>query len=1274
MVRHALTRRFINGEQLREALLIQQRLAAAGQPNDLLGILRAQALRPDQIPELTRVYQNALSPTPLEDSRPTGHGYRPLPEEPEIPSDVLADSHELMRRPPEDDPEPVKEFLRASGEDATLADSPLQQSLSATRSLTMPERIGEYRVICELARGAFGIVYRGHSLELDRPVAIKVLRDADIATDEEIERFQIEARAAARLRHPNIVGIHRVGRDQDRHYLVMDLVEGETLKTRIAREGRLDDGTAARLTERLSVALQYAHTHQILHRDLKPSNVLIDKHDEPFITDFGLAKDVREGARELTVTGDVMGTPAYMPPEQAAGDSDHIDRRSDVYSLGATLYDMLTGARPFSGPTALGIMDAVLNEEPPTPRSLCPEVSRDLETICLKCLEKEPEARYGSADLLGDDLRRFLAGEPILARPLSPLGRGWRWVKRNRAISAAGALLVALVMGGGGGFVLWQAAVEQERRAQAIQREQALRDEVGALLDSIEGNSERTSEDVRRVYYALIQHSEPAAIEIMISRLDNVSEMLQGVVRDTYLEATDLSEDEVKAGHTALRDLPSAVDALVALTPGESVSETATETLGRAALVIEVRERARFRANNLSRRPTIKALIASRQGALAGPIAAARVLSHALGQIEHPGAVECLARHLAAERDPTRAIAAGQSLTRLGGARAQSLLLWSRDLHGRSSFYWRSVKRGLKSIDESLDQSLGAASNHVERAEAQYDKGEFRACETSASGAIGLDDSDARAWTLRGKARYQLKDYEGARTDAQRSVQLDPEDTQGWAFLGLAHDKLGKRDSAKTAYTRGLEMAPDDPLLLRLRASVLTDLHDWSAALSDANRAIELRPTDDRAWGTRGRLHHARRHFDAAESDYRRAIDVNPDSYSAWLNLATTRWALGDFAQAESDAGRALDLAQGNSEHAAEVLTNRAVFHQAQGNYEAALRDLDDALIRAPNNANALATRGSLRGVLGRTESAIADLTRALDLSPTLVDAWMNRGLFRARKGDGRGARADLDEAIRRDPNLSHAIAQRGLLRMAAGDRDGAVRDLDEAARVGPLNPTVWLSYGRLHAFYGDLPRAVKNYSRGLKLEPNNLTLLEGRADAYERQGARAAAVSDYNKALSIAPRNAPILDRRARLYASAGDLQSALKDYDTIVLLASDDPSAWLARAAVRGLLGDAKGAALDAENATRLAPKTPFVWQSRAVLESQWGKHGAALVSIENALTFDAGKDPKLWLSRGQIRERAGDLASALEDYERFLKLAPRSPEAVKLRARVRDLRRRE
>jgi WD40 repeat protein/predicted Ser/Thr protein kinase len=327
-----------------------------------------------------------------------------------------------------------------------------------------PRSFGDYELLEEIAHGGMGIVYKARQVSLDRIVAVKMLLFGPLASPEFVQRFRTEAAAAASLQHPNIVAIHEVGFREGQHFFAMDYVAGRSLAD-IVQDRPLPARRAAGYVKTIAEAIQYAHERGILHRDLKPSNVLIDELDQPRVTDFGLAKRL-EKETDLTLSGQVLGSPNYMAPEQAAARRGQVGKRSDVYSLGAILYHLLTGRAPFAADTVAKTLHQVQNNEPVSPQLLNPGVPCDLATICLKCLEKEPDKRYATAQALADELGRFLNRKPILARPVGRPEKFWRWCRRNPVVATLTAA-VALVFLAGFAGVTWQWTQSEKNRALA---------------------------------------------------------------------------------------------------------------------------------------------------------------------------------------------------------------------------------------------------------------------------------------------------------------------------------------------------------------------------------------------------------------------------------------------------------------------------------------------------------------------------------------------------------------------------------------------------------------------------------------------------------------------------------------------------------------------------------------------------------------------------------------------------------------------------------------
>ncbi|QDT73490.1 Serine/threonine-protein kinase PknB [Lacipirellula limnantheis] len=335
---------------------------------------------------------------------------------------------------------------------------------------------GDYEVESQVARGGMGVVYKARQLTLNRPVALKMILAGHLADDVAIDRFYAEAEAVANLKHPNIVAIHEVGLHEGQHYFSMDYIDGPSLAEWAARRPT-PALQAATLVKTIAEAVHFAHSRGTLHRDLKPSNILIDADNVPHVTDFGLAKTTGSG-RNLTQTGDIMGTPAYMSPEQASGRHDQIGPHSDVYALGAIFYELLTGEPPFQSDNPMAALLKVMEAEPIAPRTRNSAIPPDLETICLKCLEKSPQRRYHSARDLAEDLDRFIRREPIHARPASVARKAASWMRGHPGIlAAATAFTVAALVAG----LLYLAEENAFLRAQqanpALAREPGTRNE-----------------------------------------------------------------------------------------------------------------------------------------------------------------------------------------------------------------------------------------------------------------------------------------------------------------------------------------------------------------------------------------------------------------------------------------------------------------------------------------------------------------------------------------------------------------------------------------------------------------------------------------------------------------------------------------------------------------------------------------------------------------------------------------------------------------------------
>ncbi len=360
------------------------------------------------------------------------------------------------------------------------------------------QRVGRFEVRQRLGAGAFGGVYRAYDPQLDREVALKVPHPGALDSPGRVERFLREAKAAANLRHPNIVPLYESGRDGERYFIASAFIPGTTLAEALEDRQAIDPQWAAKVARALAEALAYAHEQGVVHRDVKPANVMLDGKGQPLLMDFGLASR-KDEASKLTNDGAVLGTPSYMAPEQAGGKSGEAGPAADQYSLGCLFYELLTGQTPFSGAAEVQVFHH-LRTEPPSLQTLNSKTPADLAAVCLRCLEKDPARRFSDCAALAEDLRRWLAGEPTTARPLGPLQRAGRWARRSPALAAAAGMAAAALVAVTAlavGFGVYRSRVALDLRQKQEQTQAAL-DEAQLQRNLAEQNERKAIEAGRK--------------------------------------------------------------------------------------------------------------------------------------------------------------------------------------------------------------------------------------------------------------------------------------------------------------------------------------------------------------------------------------------------------------------------------------------------------------------------------------------------------------------------------------------------------------------------------------------------------------------------------------------------------------------------------------------------------------------------------------------------------------------------------------------------------
>jgi serine/threonine protein kinase/predicted Zn-dependent protease len=940
-----------------------------------------------------------------------------------------------------------------------------------------------YEILGELGRGAMGVVYKARHVRLNRAVALKMILAGAYAGSRDRARFETEAQAIARLQHPHIVQIHEIGEQVGRPFVCLELVQGGSLAQKLA--GRpLPPRQAAELVEMVARAVHYAHEQQVLHRDLKPANVLLAPSDsrrgirfgdsegasyhEPKITDFGLAKllDGEPDSPDGTATHESrtpVGTPPYMAPEQVTitgatqrGSLTGGGRAIDVYALGAILYETLTGRPPFLAATVYETLQQVCALEPVPPRRLQPQVPRDLETICLACLRKDPHRRYATALDVADDLRRFLDGRPIRQRPPAAWEPAWKWARRRPAAATLvvlGALALIAAVVGSSYYLRHREQWARRDAAEHFQRFTRRRDD--ALF--------------RGTLFAASQLAPPdrAASDVKTAR-EAAREALSiaGVIDDgqpAFPESAYLTSDERLELSASCYDMLLMLSQAATQLPPDTTPDEQRRQATEALTTLERAGRLRppTPAYHL-RRAHLLTMLGDQAGALAEQERARTVRSESASDYYFAG-VDQYQRGEIAEaarsfRDALRlqpnhfeaqCFLAICSLNagRPGEARVGLTACIGR----RPDFAWTYLLRGFAAVQEADDAD----------AEADF------------AAAFRLDDSNPvryAAHVNRGLLRMRQGKLEEAISDLQEAVTLRPDEFQAYVTLARAFQRQVRAANAAQAIDTAVRLRPDLAIVYRARGQLRKEWNDLAGSLADFETAARRESNVGRSPAAAddhvecGRIHHLQGRFSDAVAAYDRALAVNPEHAIAYHLRGEALLELNRAAEAE--------------------------------------RSFGESLKRRPAFGPALRARGQARVRLGNFAGAVEDYTEALSLERD-ASVLTHRGWAYCFTDAWKLAEHDFDEAIHLDRRPGDAQVGRGLARVMLGDHRRAVADADEVIRAGkPDRPEMVHNVACVYALAADK-------MRGDATEPDR----EAVAAGYRRQ-----AVAELRKAVGLLP------------------------------------------------------------------------------------------------------------------------------------------------------------
>ncbi|MBN2490414.1 MAG: tetratricopeptide repeat protein [Planctomycetes bacterium] len=946
-----------------------------------------------------------------------------------------------------------------------------------------PEVVGEFRILRPIGEGGMAIVYLAEQRSIGRRVALKVLHRGRLSAGF-VERFRREGKAIGRLEHPHVVKVHSIGEDHGVPYLAMEYIAGDSLERSLHRPDgeephlphapgdRSPMESVCRIAREVALALDHAHRHGIVHRDVKPGNILLDEDGHAHLTDFGLAQE--RGKASITMTGDMVGTPHYLSPEQVAAKRIDVDHRTDIYSLGVTLYVMLTGRPPFTGETLEQILRQIALKEPTPPRKLNPRIPRDLETICLHAMEKDPDARYASAAQMAADLQAVSELRPILASRAGPVRRTFKLARRRPAVTALLVLLCAAL-------VLWSATSFVRMRREAVSVDDNLR--LGRALVEV-GRDGQALAHFERVLELAPGHVEAAALAGRLrlrqaldracalafdwddpgddAALRQCLELLGRLeVGPADREEVDLLEAQVRLrlGRIEPAGLPEALAFLERLaarsaSPGVKLLKAVALEALRRPEAAELRRAAEAERPASDRDRLVLAAVRMAEERWAEALA----LYDAILKRGDRG-VELTAASQAARccfwlGDCGRALEHLRLVERIQGVRPDLL-------RRRGLYLWRAgeLALALRALDEAIRRAPDYLLAYNTRGHVLAQARRFPEALADLDAALARDDRFALAWATRAQVHGHLGDFDAAIRDVDRALQCYP-------ALGGAR-RLRARLLLK--HGNNLDAARDR------RAA----MQAWNKALADLERVLEQRPRDARALGLRAEVHLRQKQYEFALQDAERAHELQPE-------LGQASYALG-------------------------------LVHYRAGDWDRALEHLDAAIAQDPRFPGALAARGHIRFEREQLQPALEDIHRALELEPGFLAARIDRAWIQLRLGDHAAALQDAEAVLARSAQ-PQAFLVRHFVNMVNGDWSAALHDCEEALALDPSLPETFLYVAQ---YYEELARreledpghahsrAVAFYRECLRVTERESPLLsrrgiEDRTEQARRLAARA--------------------------------------------------------------------------------------------------------------------------------------------------------------------------
>ncbi len=1008
-----------------------------------------------------------------------------------------------------------------------------------------------YEVRAVLGEGATSVVYSAWDRELHRPVAIKLLRETAGLSELARQRFRREAQAAAGMAHPNVVTLYDAGEQDGRPYLVLELVEGKSLSETLQK----NPGFRREHVELLAKAAHGAgavHAKGIVHRDLKPGNILVTPTGEPKIGDFGLVH--LEGTTlELTRAGATLGTPYYMAPEQVESRPGKITPRTDVYGLGAILYEILTGRAPHAAESLNGLYRKILVEDPIRVRAIDPHIPPDLEAIALKALSKDPGDRYANGDEFAEDLGRYLTGQPVKAKPPSFADEIRKtWVRNRPVFLTAGigltlALIVAALL-----LPRWldekkvreqaekgRERAEKQRTESETQawdvREKAIRDLLSLWSDVLiakqgwyqaqkdPGETRGKIEEVVRTLGAFVERhpDQPQGYYIRARA-------------SLHLDDLEKAEADLKKATTLAPGFGPAW-ALLGRVYLEQMWEAALRNKILKASNVEESKAYLQRATDAFAKVPASAsgtwgLDRIDEEAAAAPLARALLLAFSENNL--PKAKELvLDLHRQSPNEET-ALMLGQ----LSPESGEQIRWYSEALRMRPHFFKAYFNRG--SSKENLKDLAGAEADYdvaikinphhpitfLNRAYVRSLRKNYSGSLDDVAEILRLKPGFGQALTQRASVLLVLKDFKGAQVAVDEALRQDPNLLMALALRAFLRCEAGDLAAALRDVDRSIELGPRYGYARLTRGVIRFRKGDLPGAIEDCNAAVSLDPSSAAAYAQRAMFRALQLDAKGAHDDFSEGIRLDPEFAEAYSGRAAMRLALGENQGAYDDAARAIKL---NGQFSA-AYSNRALAEIRFSRLEAAIETTTQALKIDPKNADAYGYRGLAKAMQGNFSEALDDLNQAISLAPTNAQFLTNRAELRSRFHDYQGAIEDATEAIRAAPGYGDPYRNRGVARLGLGDFKGGIDDSTEAIKRNPSDATAYSNRASAKVLTKEYAGAIEDATKALELTRSFGQPYATRAMASLRLEKWSAARDDSNAGLKLLPTHPDLFFCRA--------------------------------------------------------------------------------------------------------------------------------------------------